>query len=119
VKPGLGRSEPCATCPYRRETKLALWAEVEFEKLEANDAHQFGSVFGCHSDRDQAPDERGVCIGWALDQKRRGLPCLPFRFYLARHPIAATDFEQLDDATLDLYDSIEEMHRANYPRRRR
>lgn len=78
------RAEPCASCPYRRSSKLALWRFSEFENLLRTEADVIGSIFNCHSDGELPRDEQGVCVGWLLDQKRRGLPSIMLRIALGR-----------------------------------
>lgn len=114
------QDKPCATCPYRRDAKLALWSEEEFIKLRQQDADPLtGAVYGCHSSAVKPAEERRPCAGWLLDQKRRGLPAIQLRLALIRNEAARALMDRLDPGGVELYDSIEEMHEANYPRRRR
>lgn len=108
--------EPCATCPYRRETKRALWHKAEFDNLLEQNAREFGgAIFGCHSTaKDPAPEP---CVGWLLDQKRHGVPSLSLRMTLIATPGAGELFEAISDDGLDLYGSVSEMVAANYPKR--
>ena len=107
---------PCATCPYRRDTKLQLWREVEFTDLRAKDSEPMTSpVYGCHSSAKLPEAERRPCAGWLLDQKRRNIPSIPLRVALIRTPEARELLDKVNDGGADLYDSIKEMHEANYP----
>lgn len=115
---------PCATCPYRRDTKLQLWREVEFIDLRTNDAEPLTSpVYACHSTGKLPEAERRPCAGWLLDQQRRGLPSIPLRLALIQKPEARELLDRVNAGGAELYDSIKEMHEANYPvraaRRRR
>lgn len=107
---------PCSSCPYRRDAKLGFWAEAEFTKLHQNlgDAGNVkGSVYGCHADGKKPDDEVRPCIGWMLDQKRRGVESIPLRIALIMSKAAEDLFERISDAGLDLYESAEEMIREN------
>lgn len=107
-------TEPCATCPYRRSSKLRLWQWVEFENLLANDEDELnGNVFACHSTAKKT--EQSVCAGWLLDQKRRGTPSIRLRIALIRDAAATRCHREVVDRDGDLYPSICEMVRANYP----
>ena len=110
------RTSPCATCPYRRDVKLALWSEEEFVKLRRQDADPLtGAVYGCHSSAVKPVEERRPCAGWLLDQKRRNLPSIQLRLALIHKPEARELLDRVTDGGADLYDSIQEMHETNYP----
>lgn len=114
------QTSPCATCPYRRSTKLSLWSEEEFTDLRRRDAVPLdSSVYACHSSAVRPEPERRPCVGWLLDQKRRDLPSIPLRLVLIRKSEARELLDQVNDGGSELYDSLQEMHEANYPRRRR
>lgn len=112
--------EPCATCPYRRSVQLALWSIREYEKLEEHDRDIiYGACFGCHGDAKLDPSKRRPCVGWLLDQKRRGIPSLQLRIKLMRNNVFADYFDKLKDlGKRVLYRSIGEMFEANYPGRK-
>ena len=103
--------EPCKSCPYRRDTRVGFWHPEEFDNLQAKDRDPIGSVFGCHGTIKHA--DPSVCIGWLLDQKRRGLPSLVLRVRLAQDAEARGCHEEATDGGHALYDSIEEMVAAN------
>jgi hypothetical protein len=114
------QTKPCATCPYRRDTKRALWSEAEFIALRRHDAVPLDSpVYACHSSAVRPQPERRPCAGWLLDQKRRGLPSISLRLALIQKPEARELMDRVSDGGAELYDSIQEMHEANYPPRRR
>jgi len=107
------RDKPCATCPFLMKTKLALWHKSQFEMLKASNANPFGNTFGCHMDVEKEPTDRGPCVGWLLDQKRRYVPSLLLRIELASKPEAAEHFERIGEAGPDLYPTIDAMFEAN------
>lgn len=108
--------QPCATCPYRRETARALWHKSEFENLLAADQDEIGAVFGCHMHRTEPKEQQRPCIGWLLDQKRRGLPSIALRMMFLKNADALALLDRVSETGLRLYSSIEEMIAANYPR---
>lgn len=57
--------EPCASCPYRRDTPPGIWAAEEYRKLPAWDT-QFGGngVFLCH--HTPQIERKTVCRGWLV-----------------------------------------------------
>ena len=111
------RTVPCASCPYRRDAPRGLWHRSEFENLLAQDRDPlFGAEFGCHEFNRQPKSEHRPCAGWLLDQKKRDIPSIQLRLTLTRNPEALACFEKADPAGLPLFDSIEEMCRANIGR---
>ncbi len=107
---------PCASCPYRKDAKVAFWDRVEFENLLAqNEDEMRGHLFGCHEGRKKPEVEKDFCAGWLLDQKQNGLPSLRLRLHLLRHPTSVECFEQVSDGGHELFHSVEEMAEANFP----
>lgn len=109
---------PCASCPYRLDAPLGLWDAVEFEGLLASERDIIGKVYGCHGTRKLERLE--VCVGWLLDQKRRGVPSTMLRLQLLREPEARRALDEISDDGLPLFESIEAMCLANgvNPRKR-
>lgn len=107
--------KPCASCPYRREVPLARWSLEEYERLKEQDAMPFGAMFDCHGGGKLPKEQRAPCIGWLLDQKKRGVPCLTLRMKMLRDEKMVDLFNKISPEGLDLYDSIEEMAETNYP----
>jgi hypothetical protein len=108
--------KPCATCPYRRETKLRLWDIFEFQRLLKQDTNPVhGSTFGCHMYRTKPKEEHRPCVGWLLDQKKRGEPSIQLRLILMGNESARALYKHISRKGLRLYKSIEAMCRANYP----
>jgi hypothetical protein len=111
----VNRAKPCATCPYLRATKRGLWSDEEYANLQAQDRNDFGSLFGCHSDAKKPEAERSLCVGWALDQKRRNIPSLSLRVLLLTRAGLGEWLGGLSEKGLRLYRSIGAMRRANFP----
>lgn len=110
---------PCAKCPYRKDAPLKLWHVSEFENLLAQDANEMGGhLFGCHNDGKKPKAEQRPCVGWLLDQRRRGTPSIQLRLALLHNPVAADVYERIHSKGLKLYPSISAMARANGCRRR-
>ena len=94
--------------------KLKFWHRSEFENLLANDEDPLnGGVFGCHEDGKKVPEERRMCIGWALDQRKRGLPSIQLRLVLMRNPEANDLMAEANDGGHELYSTMKGMCRAN------
>jgi hypothetical protein len=107
------RTTPCTSCPYRKDSKLKLWHKAEFENLLMQDAERFGAMYNCHGEIKKPAVEQGPCIGWLLDQKKRGLPNLNLRVLLMRSEEAAEHFKKISAEGLKMFRSIAAMCRAN------
>ncbi len=106
------RLEPCKSCPYRRDSPRKLWAPIEFVNLLETDRDPIGKVFGCHQERKLPLAEHRVCVGWAIDQKKRNLPSIAFRMLLMKE--AASDWlDKLDVKQRGLFRTLASMCRAN------
>lgn len=103
------KRRPCSTCPYLKSTPVGVWDQYEYDKLVAQD-HEFGSIFGCHLS--ESPKNATTCIGWLIDQKRRGIPNMKLRLRLMTDAIERKVFEGVDKSA-DTYESIEVMCEAN------
>lgn len=101
------RLEPCKQCPYRTDAPLAKWSPEEFARLLETERDDLGVVYGCHN------ADGNLCVGWALDQQRRGCPSIRLRLALASDRRLAEQFEAVGDGGNELYDSVEEMCEAN------
>jgi hypothetical protein len=56
------RTQPCETCPYRRDVPSGIWAAHEYAKLPHYDkptSMQPPEIFHCHT------SPQFVCTGWA------------------------------------------------------
>lgn len=54
---------PCASCPYRKDTPAGVWSAEEYKKLPAWDEQAYmGGVFLCHHSATAKRDS--VCRGW-------------------------------------------------------
>lgn len=108
--------EPCASCPYRRDARLAYWHEEEFHRLVLNDGDPImGALYACHGTR--RVEKKSVCGGWLLDQRDRGVPSIQLRLRLMRDEEAVECLETITDGGHERFGSIEEMVRANFPDR--
>lgn len=106
---------PCKNCPYLKSAPLALWSELEFIELINNDKNEmFGKVYGCHKKDDT------VCRGWLMNQDSRGLPSIQLRMMLLKNNITVEYFNVIESKmkarSLKLFNSIQEMVIANFPR---
>jgi len=66
-----------------------------------------GVVYSCHN------ADGNVCVGWALDQRERNVPSIAFRLHLRRFPGAAQQLAEITSGGHALFDSVQEMCRAN------
>jgi Family of unknown function (DUF6283) len=87
-KIGPPASNPCGSCPYRRDVPSGVWNEEEYEKLPHYDLETFDqppSVFLCHQQNGR------LCAGWTgchdMDES------LAFRFAVMN---GAIDPEEID-----------------------
>lgn len=55
---------PCATCPYRKDTPSGIWAQEEYDKLpEWDEPMALRGVFLCHNGCKDTKDKM-LCRGW-------------------------------------------------------
>jgi Family of unknown function (DUF6283) len=74
------RSQPCSSCPYRKNVPSGVWAHEEYEKLRDYDEPTYAqpiSTFACHV----TPEH--LCHGWAVVHTSRGheFDLLALRFW--------------------------------------
>lgn len=116
MKIDTAHESPCEACPYRQDAPVGVWAAEEYEKLLREDANTIGgSKFGCHLSSRGAEIWR-PCVGWLVDQKRRGVPSIQLRLSLFRSAPFSEYFERLNERMEGLYESILEMVKANVGR---
>lgn len=109
-------TSPCSSCPYRRDAPLAMWSKYEFDNLRMQDGFEFGGAgFDCHGEVAKPQSERGACIGWLLDQRRRNVPSISLRLRLMTNPQLSAQFKSISSGGHALYNSIAEMCEANFP----
>lgn len=109
---------PCAKCPYRKDAPLRLWHRDHFRKLLRDDENEVGGpLYGCHNDGKRPREEVRPCVGWLLDQRRRGTPSIQLRLALVGNKVAQDMYASISNAGLRLYTSIQAMCRANGVRR--
>jgi hypothetical protein len=102
------KKQPCNTCPYRTDAPLRHWSVEEFKDLVQHEADEMGVTYMCHK------KDGCVCVGWLMDQDRRGLPSIALRLSLLKHNITRTYMDALR-SPFPLYESVQEMCIANYP----
>jgi hypothetical protein len=112
-------TSPCSDCPYRTDTPVKKWHRSEFIRTLDADRLPFGDDFACHGHVKLPERERGWCAGWALDQKRRGVPSMRLRMRLIAEPGAGEAFGALSAEGVTLYPTVAAMCRANGVRGRR
>lgn len=102
------KKSPCNNCPYRKDAPLQLWAKEEFEDLLNSEKEQFGKIYGCHK------KDGHVCVGWLMDQDKRNLPSIMLRMSLSKNNVTRKYLDSLHCKS-ELFESIEEMAKENYP----
>lgn len=103
------RKSPCNNCPYRKDAPLKLWHISEYRKLLEMESSEFGVVYGCHK------NDGHVCVGWLMIQDQEGLPSIKLRLSLSINNITRDYLDKLFCKS-ELYKSVEEMIKANYPK---
>lgn len=112
------RREPCGNCPFRKDAPLAYWDPREYLMLAENERIE-GDImqaesFGCHKDRQVAPEDRQPCVGWLIHQREHGVPNLRLRHRLITSEQAAAQFTEARlPEGVELYDSINELVESN------
>lgn len=106
-------TSPCAKCPFQKDAPREHWAYEEYERTLEADRSQLGGLFGCHSHAALPPQRQGFCAGWALDQKRRGVPSIRLRMAMIADPSVEDALRAVTDGGHALFPSIEAMCRAN------
>lgn len=101
------RAEPCAQCPYRRDAPLGKWHAQHFVDLLASEEDRFGKVYRCHC------QDGNVCVGWALDQRRRHYPSLALRLAFYDDKALVRQVESATDGGHKLFSSVRAMCEAN------
>lgn len=108
------RTEPCKSCPYRRDAPRKLWAPVEFENLLRQDADPLhGSTFGCHEGRKLPLAEQRMCVGWMIHQKRNNTPSIMLRLQLRKNAALDDLYAKIDEKMPGLFRTLAAMCRAN------
>jgi hypothetical protein len=102
------KTQPCQNCPYRKDAPLWLWSIEEFKKVVSSEKSEYGRVFLCHK------KDGNACVGWLIDQDRRGLPSIALRVELSKAGITREYMDKLSSPA-PLYDDIEQMCTANFP----
>lgn len=110
-------TEPCQSCPYRRDARRAFWHPSVFLTLLANDRDALrGAVYVCHQTR-KLP-VHAFCAGWLLNQKKRDFPSIQLRLAISTGGERAKHcLDALNDGGHRLFASIEQMVAANLRRK--
>lgn len=109
-------TKPCENCPYRQDAPRNLWNRREFEGVLDGERSPLGKIFACHKQAAfEDPRRRGFCAGWFLDQKKRNFPSILLRAAFSSMGDEATTalVEACNAEGLELFDSVDEMCRAN------
>jgi len=106
-------TRPCENCPYRIDAPRRLWAAAEFENVLAKESEPLGTTFGCHKQAELPRTERGLCAGWLLDQKKRGVPSIALRLELSTDAEALAAFEAVTNGGHPMFRSVASMCTAN------
>lgn len=99
---------PCKSCPYRTDVKLAHWSIEEYKDLIENERSQLGTVYACHL------KDGKVCTGWLMNQDKNYFPSIMLRISLSKHNITREFLDSLK-CSVPMYETVEEMAKANYP----
>lgn len=101
-------TQPCGNCPYRTDAPVRLWAREEFADLMANEAAMLGTTYGCHK------QNGSMCIGWVMDQERRGFPSIMLRIKMSQENVTREYLDSLHSPA-PLYKNVRAMVKANFP----
>jgi hypothetical protein len=104
---------PCENCPYRTDAPRGYWHKTEFESVLAGEADPMGKTFSCHKQVDIEPKDRGLCAGWLLDQKARGIPSISLRMTLIHDKSAGAALEAVTAEGLEMFPDVASMCIAN------
>jgi len=109
---------PCENCPYRMDAPRRHWDRAEFEGVLRHEADieagvGFGAVYSCHKHGVLPEAERGMCAGWLLDQRKRGLPSIALRLALISERGAGEALEAVSDGGHPMFRTVKAMCRAN------
>lgn len=107
-KPFFSGTQPCKSCPYRKDAPLKLWDKYEFDKLLLEDKQMFGGTYKCHK------NDGSCCKGWLINQDKRNHPNLALRMLFIKENITRAYLDKLT-CKVEMFETIEEMADANYP----
>ena len=102
------KKQPCKTCPYRTDVKLAHWSIEEYKDLLANERSQLGTVYGCHK------KDGKTCTGWLMNQDKNNFPSIMLRISLSKNNVTREFLDSLN-CPVPMYETVKEMAEANYP----
>lgn len=101
-------TQPCKSCPYRKDAPLQMWDKYEFDKLLLQDKEMFGGMYKCHK------NNGSCCKGWLINQDNRNHPNIALRIRMSREGITREYLDKLK-CDVEMFETIEEMVEANYP----
>lgn len=91
-RPTLPPTQPCDSCPYRRDVASGIWAKIEYEKLPDYDKGTWAQpphLFMCHQQNGR------LCAGWVGVHDM--CETMAFRIACANGDIATEDIEPIID----------------------
>lgn len=101
------KNSPCNNCPYRKDAPLQHWSIDEFKDLLKADKDYLGASYGCHK------NDGTLCTGFVMNQDKRNIPSIKLRIDFNQLNVTVADLDKLSCKS-EMYDSIEEMSKANY-----
>lgn len=101
-------TKPCSNCPYRKDAPLQHWHKEEFQKVVDSENDYMGKTFACHK------QNGSICVGWLMNQEKRGLPSIALRLSLTKHNVHYSYLESLS-CNSEMYEDWKEMVEANFP----
>lgn len=107
------RRAPCVSCPYRKDAKLAFWHADHFVKLLAHDGDPWSPLYHCHEDGKKPVGDRGLCVGWLIDQKRHNIPALLLRLKLMNDEALSIQIDAISGRGVRLFRTVAAMCREN------
>lgn len=94
------RKDPCASCPYRKDTPPGVWAAEEYNKLPRwDDPLAMAGVFLCHHSTTTGQDT--ICRGW-MEVHRQNLSV---RVALFSADLSDSPETMLQPTKVELYNS--------------
>lgn len=108
-RPGFRMRRTCDECPWRKDVPVGRFAPERFVQLRKTVEQGFGPLFACHKTH-EGSDE--TCVGYLLVDGENNFNV---RFAASQGRL---HFEELEAAG-PLYESFEEMARANGVKARR
>lgn len=113
------RTKPCPNCPFLRSAPLAYWHPDEYMMLSRMESVETrlgeASLFNCHKDQHLPQPSRQLCVGWMIDQKRKGIPSIALRIRLSRDDDTVDQLRAVSTEG-ELFNSVSDLVSANIAR---